>query len=67
MSIAPVNRAIRADPNTEQLYNAQKEMPHDRLPTSAGIAKTNNARAMPIIISFFIIIFFFRGESGEPI
>ena len=67
MSITPVNRDIRADPNTEQAYNAQKEMSHDRLPTSAGIARTNNVRVMPIIIGFFIIIFLKFYSANIPL
>ena len=57
MSIAPVNTARRTDPHIEQRYSTQKGMFHDTLHIIDGIAKTNNARAMPIIIGFFIIIF----------
>ena len=56
MSIAPVNTARRTDPHIEQRYSAQKGMFHDKLPTSAGIAKTNNARVIPSIIDFFISV-----------
>ena len=56
MSIAPANNASRADPHIEQIYDAQKGTPHNRLPERAGIARITKASRMPNRVVLFILI-----------